>query len=204
MLDTRSQGTPLQPLVPEIDRHYHQLRRDNLSAIRMSDDRATNGVNEEASTRRELVPEITYGTYMQPGEIRAGGSAIVLSVAARNMEIKSHHFHDMPKYYGMDNEDVIRFLKEFEALIARLPLTVGNVTITDEEIRKKVFPMCMQDKAKRWLLNQPEGSLATWDDLYKSFMSKFYPAEKTRQLRVQIEKFMQLSDESFYEAGSDS
>ena len=31
-------------------------------------------------------------------------------------------------------------------------------------------------------------------------MSKFYPAEKTRQLRVQIEKFMQLSDESFYEA----
>ena len=148
MPDTRSQGTPLQPLVPEIDRHYHQLRRRNLPAIRMNNAEGNNG-NAEATGQRDLVTEITYGTYMQPGEIRVGGSSIVLSAAARNMEIKSHHFHDMPKYYGMANEDVIRFLKEFEALIARLPLTVGNVTITDEEIRKKVFPMCMQDKAKR-------------------------------------------------------
>ena len=60
--------------------------------------------------------------------------------------------------------------------------------------------MCMQDKVKIWLLNQHEGSLVTWDDLYMAFMNKFYPAEKTRQLRVQIEKFMQRGDESFYEA----
>ena len=146
MPDTRSQGTPLQPLIPEIDKHYHQLRRENLSAIRMdnaAENQQRNNGNEEAARQRELVPEITYGTYMQPGEIKAGGSAIVLSAATRNMEIKSHHFHDMTKYYGMANEDVIRFLKEFEGLIARLPLTVGTVTITDEEIRKKIFPMCM-------------------------------------------------------------
>ena len=37
MPGTRSQGTPLHPLVPEIDRHYHQLRRENLSAIGMTD-----------------------------------------------------------------------------------------------------------------------------------------------------------------------
>ena len=91
-----------------------------------------------------------------------------------------------------------------EVLIPWILLTVGTVTISGEEIRKKDCPMCMHDKAKSWLLNQPEGSLATWDDVYKAFMSKFYPAEKTRQLRVQIEKFMQMSDESFYEARRDS
>ena len=95
MPDTRSQGTPLQTLVPEIDRHYHQLRRRNLLAIRMNNAEGNNG-NEEAAGQRELDPEITYGTYMQPSEIKAGGSAIVLSTAARNMEIKFHHFHDMP------------------------------------------------------------------------------------------------------------
>ena len=58
--------------------------------------------------------QLTYGAYMQPGEIKAGKSAIVLSNDARNMEIKPHHFHDLPKYYGMANEDVIRFLQEFE------------------------------------------------------------------------------------------
>ena len=122
MPDTRSQGTPLQPLIPEIDKHYHQLRRENLSTIRMdnaAENQQRNNGNEEASKQRDLVHEITYGAYMQPGEIKAGGSAIVLSVAARNMEIKSHHFHDMPKYYGMDNEDVIRFLKEFVLVFLR-------------------------------------------------------------------------------------
>lgn len=144
--------------------------------------------------------EITYGAYMQPGEIKVGKSAVVLSNEARNMEIKAHHFRDLPKYYGMANEDIIRFLKQFESLIARIPLTVGGITVTDEEIRKKVFPICMQDKAKSWLLNQQEGSLATSVDLSKAFMDMFYPAEKTKQLRLQIEKFMQISDESFYEA----
>ena len=147
MPGTRSQRTPLHPLVYEIDRHYHQLRRGNLSAIRMTDTNGNTparvGGDDEARQVNTAVPEIAYGTYMQPGEIKAGGSAIVLSAAARNMEIKSHHFHDMPKYYGIANEDVIRFLKEFEGLIARIPLTVGTMTIYDGEIRKKVFPMCM-------------------------------------------------------------
>ena len=68
-------------------------------------------------------------------------------------------------------------------LVSRIPLTVGTITVSDDEIRKKIFPMCMQDKAKSWLLNQPEGSLVSWDDLYSAFMSKFYHVEKTRQLR---------------------
>ena len=48
---------------------------------------------------------------MQPGEIKDGGLSIVLSNDAWNMEIKPHHFFDMPNYYGVDNEDIIRFLK---------------------------------------------------------------------------------------------
>ena len=55
--------------------------------------------------------QLTYGTYMQLSEIKAGGPAIVLSNDARNMEIKPHHLLVMPKYYRVDNEDIIRFLK---------------------------------------------------------------------------------------------
>ena len=137
---------------------------------------------------------------MQPGEVKSGKAAIVLSNEARNLELKAHHFHNLPKFYEMANEDVIRFLKVFEALIAGIPLTAGGVTVSDGEIRKKVFSMCLQDKARNWLLNQPGGSLPTWDSLYKAYVNKFYPPEKTQHLRTQIMQFQQMCDETFYEA----
>ena len=78
--------------------------------------------------------QLTYGTYMQPCEIKAGGLAIVLSNDARNMEIRPHHLLDMPNYYGVYNEDIIRFLKEFEVLVSRIPLIKGTVTVSEDEI----------------------------------------------------------------------
>ena len=112
---------------------------------------------------------------MQPSMVRAGKAAIVLSIEARNIQLKAHHLHNLPKFYGRADEDVMGFIKEFELLISGVPLTVEGVTVTDEEIRKKVFPMCLQDKARSWLVNQPENSLPTWDSLYRAFMNKFYP-----------------------------
>ena len=60
--------------------------------------------------------------------------------------------------------------------------------------------MCLQDKARNWLLNQPGGSLPTWDSLYKAFVNKFYPPERTQHLRTQIMQFQKMYDETFYEA----
>lgn len=131
----------------------------------------------------------TYGAYMQPGEVKARKAAIMLSNLVRNFELKAHHFHNLPKFYGMANEDVIRFLNEFEVLIAGIPLTAGGVTVSDEEIRKKVFSMCLQDKTRNCLLNKSGGSLPIWDSLYKAFVNKFYPPERTQQLRAQIMQF---------------
>ena len=94
----------------------------------------------------------------------------------------------MPKFYGHANEDVMKFLKEFEALVGRVPIG-GNTGVTDGDVRKKLFPMCLQDLEKTWLLHLPENSLRTWEDVYKVFMGKYFPYSKTSNLRSQITHF---------------
>lgn len=43
------------------------------------------------------------------------------------------------------------FLKEFEAMVGRIPPT--GTGFTDEDVRKKVFHACLEDLAKNWLFN---------------------------------------------------
>lgn len=61
----------------------------------------------------------TFKDYYQPREVKVGGPLVVLFDGARNLDIKAHHFHDMP------NKDVMKFLKEFEYVVGRIPLS-GN------------------------------------------------------------------------------
>lgn len=77
--------------------------------------------------------------------------SLSLSDAARNMEIKAPNFHDMPRFYGMPNDDVMKFLKEFKNLVGRIPLI--PVGVTDEDVNKKIFPKCLQHLAKNWSSN---------------------------------------------------
>lgn len=86
-----------------------------------------------------------YRSYMQPREVKVVGSTVMLSNDATNMDIKAH-FHELPRFYGMPNKDVMKFFKEYEGLVGLIPLTATEVT--DEDITKKVFPICLQDLAK--------------------------------------------------------
>lgn len=79
----------------------------------------------------------------------------------------------------------MQFLREFEALIGRIPLT-GGPSVTNDDLRKKVFSMY---RARTWLLNLPKGSLVNWNDIYKAFMEKYYPYSKTAVFRVRISQF---------------
>ena len=85
-----------------------------------------------------------------------------------------------------------------DAFIGSIPIH-GN-RVTEDDIRKKVFPMCLQDMAKTWLLNLPERSLATWEEVNKAVLGKYFPYAKTSKLRTQIAQFQQKHDETFSEA----
>ncbi|XP_073120421.1 uncharacterized protein [Henckelia pumila] len=54
--------------------------------------------------------------------------------------------------------------------------------------------------AKAWLTNLPAGSIITWDDLAKAFLTKYFPLSKSMKLRADITTFSQGEQETFYEA----
>ena len=132
--------------------------------------------------------KVTIGTYRP---------ALVLSDAARKLEIKGHFIQQLPKFYGMPNEDVLSFMREIGNFV--MTLTVPDGT-KDEDIQMRIIPMCLQDNAKAWLTSLPGGSLTTWEDFCDAFTEKYYPQSKTAAVKAQITRFQQKYDETFYEA----
>ncbi|XP_073120605.1 uncharacterized protein [Henckelia pumila] len=72
--------------------------------------------------------------------------------------------------------------------------------VSDDAIRLRLFPFSLRDKAKAWLTNLPAGSIITWDDLDKAFLTKYFPPSKSMKLRADIKTFSQGEQETFYEA----
>jgi hypothetical protein len=71
---------------------------------------------------------------------------------------------DLPPHYdGTPNP------AEFLQLYA-LSIEVAN---GDEKVMANWFPMALKDGARSWLLNVPEGSISSWDELRERFITNF-------------------------------
>ncbi|XP_031095068.1 uncharacterized protein LOC115999350 [Ipomoea triloba] len=128
--------------------------------------------------------------------IAVNPSCIQLSDAARNYELKSFHMNLLPTFNGLGSEDALGFMRELYSTVQTLPLH----NLSEEELRMKCFPYCMRGDDRQWLLNLPEGSLRTWDDVYNAFMFKYYSSQKTMDYRSRICTFTQREGELFHEA----
>ncbi|XP_016652564.1 PREDICTED: uncharacterized protein LOC103343534 [Prunus mume] len=78
-------------------------------------------------------------------------------------------------------------------------LTIKIHGIDDEEIKMRLFPFSLKDKAKSWLYSLPNASIRTWDELSNKFLQKFFPAQKTNKIRKEILGFTQKEGEAFHE-----
>ena len=72
--------------------------------------------------------------------------------------------------------------------------------VSDDAIRLRLFLFSLKDKAKVWLNSKVLNSFTTWTALIQAFLSKYFPPNKTAKLRNDITNFVQLTDESLYEA----
>jgi len=63
-----------------------------------------------------------------------------------------------------------------------------------------LFPFSLKDNAKLWLNSLAAGSIHNWEELATKFLKKFVPAQRTRQLRREIQTFQQKDGDLFFEA----
>ncbi|CAL9012079.1 unnamed protein product, partial [Prunus brigantina] len=155
--------------------------------------------NSESSSDQEEEEEMAANEFMGDLDIPtipASPSSILLPTAARNYELKSSHLNMLPSFYGLPNEDPLTHIKDIFNAVSSFPLT----GVTEDQLRMRVFPYTLKDKAKYWLNSLKPGSLTTWGAIQRKFLEKYFSTQKTDMLRDKILLFAQQDDESFCEA----
>ena len=104
--------------------------------------------------------------------------------------------NSVPHFYGKPNEDPNNHLREFYDLCK----TQFPPGLTAEQLKLILFPFSLKDNAKWWLNSLPSDTIATWDQLSTKFITKFFPAQRMRQLRRDIHTFRQKQGDLFCEA----
>ncbi|XP_027362847.1 uncharacterized protein LOC113870454 [Abrus precatorius] len=86
------------------------------------------------------------------------------------------------QFVGHPSEDPHLHIQNFLTICGMIRMN----GVSDEAIRLSLFPFSLRDKAKSWLLSQPEGSITTWDDLESKFLTScpYHELPEWLQLRT--------------------
>ncbi|KAE8665021.1 ocs element-binding factor 1-like [Hibiscus syriacus] len=76
--------------------------------------------------------------------------------------------------------------------------------VTEEQIKLRVFPFSLTDRAKEWLFYLPPGSVTTWAEMVRMFLDKFFPASRAAGIRREICGIKQKDTETLHEYWNDS
>ena len=101
-----------------------------------------------------------------------------------------------PSFHGLPDEDPSEHIDAFLELYDTFKIE----NVPDEAIKLRLFPLTLKDRAKKWLLNLPRGSITTWTQLSEKFVEQYFPPHKTGELRGRISSFRQTDDETLYDA----
>ncbi|CAN6283245.1 unnamed protein product [Urochloa humidicola] len=72
--------------------------------------------------------------------------------------------------------------------------------IDDNQLRARLFPYSLTDKALQWFYTLEVSTTEKWESLVQAFIAKFYSPEKTQTLRSRITSFVQSTTETITEA----
>ncbi|GMJ10792.1 hypothetical protein HRI_004748400 [Hibiscus trionum] len=120
-------------------------------------------------------------------------------VEVDNFELKHVMFsmiNNAGQFSGAATEDAREHLKTFQEICGSFRLPGVNPEI----LRLQLFPHSLRDRAKTWWNKLTSGSIRTWADLTREFLSRFNPSHLSERLRNEIATFQQEEDEPMHEA----
>ena len=89
-------------------------------------------------------------------------------------ELKSGLIHLLPKFDELSGEDPNKHLTEFHIVYA----SMKPAGVIEEQIALKTFPFSLANSTKEWLYYLPSRSAATWIEMTRQFLEKYFPATK--------------------------
>ncbi|XP_017239910.2 uncharacterized protein LOC108212703 [Daucus carota subsp. sativus] len=96
----------------------------------------------------------------------------------------------------IEREDPHRHLERFVQMCGSFRIN----GVTADQIRLHMFPYSIKGKALEWFQQLSDTALASWDNLSTEFLSKYYPSDKTQQMRAIILTFKAQPGEGLYQA----
>ncbi|KAG7568068.1 Integrase catalytic core [Arabidopsis thaliana x Arabidopsis arenosa] len=102
-------------------------------------------------------------------------------VENNNFEIKSSLINMVhgSKFHGLSMEDPLDHLDQFNMLCS----TVKINGISEDAFNLRLFPFSLGDRARIWEKNLPQGSITSWDQCKRAFLSKFFLHNKNGKER---------------------
>ncbi|KAF7812340.1 uncharacterized protein G2W53_033316 [Senna tora] len=131
--------------------------------------------------------------YFTPSKYDSPSSTRLPEIGANQFEIKPSIIQMLPSFYGLSSENPYKHIDEFLEVCSTFKLP----NVSEDAIRLRLFPFSLKDKAKHWLTTRD--NIATWDQMSKEFLKKYFPAGKLTKLRQEITNFSQLDNELFHE-----
>jgi len=106
---------------------------------------------------------------------------VYLTVEGNNFEIKPALIYLMQQnqFFGSPTEDPNLHVSNFLRLS-------GTLKANQVVIRLHLFPLFLRDRASVWFHSFQIGFITSWDQMRQAFLSRFFPHNKTVQLRNQI------------------
>ncbi|CAN6476799.1 unnamed protein product [Victoria cruziana] len=191
MLGRRSLDPELIQPVPDLPRLCRQLKARSEAAM------GEQGPPAGPVPPREEPPRRLLREFFVPTEYDRGVGSVGPLVGAHQYEIKASTINMLPSFHGLASEDPYRHLDEFLDVCA----TVKIHNVEDSALRLRLFPFSLKEKARDWLKSLPPSvSIATWEDLQREFLKKYFPISKTNHYRRAISTFAALEGESFHQA----
>ena len=139
--------------------------------------------------------ELPLSHYSNPS-IVSTPSCIVHPHPELAFEIKHSMLSILPSFHGAPRERPYDHIIDFETICS----TLNRGQLTNNELKLRLFPFSLKEKAKVWFHKLKPRSIFSWDDMQKVFLNAYYPHHRTTAMRNQLTTFMQEERETIYDA----
>jgi hypothetical protein len=185
MLGHHSLSLPLITCYPNIKCTTRQHKAEKNSSLLGKHTTEIMGDGDPIALRDQYLPT----TFTSPSCLK------LLDITAAHYEIKPSTIQSLPPFLGLSIEDPYNFLDEFLAICATIKLT----GFTDDALRMQLFPFSHKERAIHWFHSLTPNSITSWAQLQQEFLKKYFPIEKTNDIRRAITSISQYKGEQSHE-----